>query len=105
MMPIDFLKLLYNSNCLIGNSSVGIRECAYLPVPVVNIGVRQNRRDRGLNVKDVDYDRKAIQNAIQEWLNIGKPKRSMVYGGGDAGEQIADHLAKLPLRFHKTIMY
>ena len=34
----DFLKLLNNSKCLIGNSSVGIRECAYLGVPVVNIG-------------------------------------------------------------------
>ncbi|MFT5986160.1 MAG: UDP-hydrolyzing UDP-N-acetyl-D-glucosamine 2-epimerase, partial [Planctomycetota bacterium] len=44
MEPLDFLKLLKNSSCLIGNSSVGIRECSYLGVPVVNIGTRQNRR-------------------------------------------------------------
>ena len=42
----DFLKLLFNANVLVGNSSVGIRECSYLGVPVVNIGTRQNRRER-----------------------------------------------------------
>ncbi|MDO3384247.1 UDP-N-acetylglucosamine 2-epimerase, partial [Gilvimarinus sp. SDUM040013] len=35
MEPNDFLRLLKNSQCLIGNSSVGIRECSYLGVPVV----------------------------------------------------------------------
>jgi UDP-hydrolysing UDP-N-acetyl-D-glucosamine 2-epimerase len=40
MAPHDFLRLLINSKCLMGNSSVGIRECAFLGVPVVNIGSR-----------------------------------------------------------------
>ena len=53
----DFLRLLINAKCLIGNSSVGIRECAYLGVPVVNIGSRQNKRERGNNIKDVDYNK------------------------------------------------
>ncbi|MFT4850381.1 MAG: UDP-hydrolyzing UDP-N-acetyl-D-glucosamine 2-epimerase, partial [Sediminicola sp.] len=47
MEPLDFLRLLKNSSCLIGNSSVGIRECSYLGVPVVNLGTRQKRRLRG----------------------------------------------------------
>ncbi len=46
MEPEDFLRLLVNSKCLIGNSSVGIRECAYLGVPVVNIGTRQHGREK-----------------------------------------------------------
>jgi UDP-hydrolysing UDP-N-acetyl-D-glucosamine 2-epimerase len=100
----DFLHLLYHANCLIGNSSVGIRECAYLGVPVVNIGTRQNRRDRGSNVKDVAYEVQAIKHAIEE--QTASPKNvSNVYGGGDAGKKIADLLSKLPLQFHKTIMY
>src|SRR5712691_8622087 len=41
MAPEDFLRLLYNAKCLIGNSSVGIRECSFLGIPVVNIGTRQ----------------------------------------------------------------
>ncbi|MCO6164211.1 UDP-N-acetylglucosamine 2-epimerase [Flavobacterium sp. NRK F7] len=101
----DFLRLLVNSKCLIGNSSVGIRECAYLGVPVVNIGTRQNKRERGNNILDVDYDSRAIENAILHWINNPKPSLSTVYGGGDAGVQIANLLAESPLRFHKTITY
>jgi UDP-N-acetylglucosamine 2-epimerase len=105
MEGTDFLKLLANSKMLIGNSSVGIRECAYLGVPVVNIGSRQNRRDRGTNVIDVTYDKDMIIEAIQKHLNTGKVATSQVYGGGTAGIQIADLLEKLPLQFHKTITY
>ena len=64
MEGMDFLQLLKHSDCLIGNSSVGIRECAYLGVPVVNIGSRQNRRDRGGNSIDVDYCQEKIEAAI-----------------------------------------
>lgn len=101
----DFLKLLYNCKCLVGNSSVGIRECAYLGVPVVNIGSRQNKRERGNNVLDVGYDRLCIFNAIEKLINNPKPEPSLVYGGGDAGLKIADFLVDLPLNFHKTIQY
>ena len=96
--------MLHHADCLIGNSSVGIRECAYLGVPVVNIGSRQNRRDRGSNVVDVTYEVQAIKEAI-EVQSVAKRSTSDVYGGGDAGNQIADLLAQLPLQFHKTIMY
>jgi UDP-hydrolysing UDP-N-acetyl-D-glucosamine 2-epimerase len=101
----DFLNLLNSSLCLIGNSSVGIRECAYLGVPVVNIGSRQNKRDRGENVVDVSYDEGQIVSAIE--MNISKNTRitSPVYGGGNAGFIIAKLLNDLPLQFHKTISY
>ncbi|WP_288372808.1 UDP-N-acetylglucosamine 2-epimerase [uncultured Algoriphagus sp.] len=105
MEPNDFLRLLINSKGLIGNSSVGIRECAYLGVPVVNIGSRQNARDRGHNVLDVTYNRDQIFDAIKSHQQNGKANSSHVYGGGDAGTKIAELLASLPLRFHKTIMY
>ena len=101
----DFLRLLANAKCLIGNSSVGIRECAFLGVPVVNIGSRQNKRDRGSNIIDVNYQRDEIVKAIQKWILTGKAKPSNVYGGGNAGEQIGNLLATLPLRFHQTISY
>lgn len=101
----DFLNLLHNSLCLIGNSSVGIRECAYLGVPAVNIGSRQNRRDRGKNVLDVTYDENNIVSAVNEILEKNTRTTSQVYGGGDAGEKIAKLLKELPLQFHKTITY
>lgn len=106
MEPTDFLKLLVNSQCLIGNSSAGIRECSYLGVPVVNIGTRQNRRVKGSNVLNADYDVENIKAAILNRMEA-KPtlKSEHVYGGGNAGEKIAEVLATIPLRFHKTITY
>ena len=101
----DFLNLLNHSLCLIGNSSVGIRECSYLGVPVVNIGTRQYRRERGTNVIDVSYDQECIYNAIQQQIKIKKTSRSLIYGEGNAGEKIASYLRHLPLKFHKTIIY
>lgn len=101
----DFLRLLINSKCLIGNSSVGIRECSFLGIPVVNIGSRQNKRDRGNNTVDVNYNRDEIRTAIQNWIIKKKAATSNVYGGGSAGKNISDLLAKVPLVFHKTITY
>jgi UDP-N-acetylglucosamine 2-epimerase len=71
----------------------------------VNIGSRQNRRDRGSNVIDVPYEKEAIVQSIQAHLSSGKSMLSNVYGGGNAGIRIADLLATLPLQFHKTIEY
>ncbi len=105
MEPDDFLRLLYNSQCLIGNSSVGIRECAYLGTPVVNIGTRQDGRDRGRNVIDVNYNKDEIIVAIRNQSSKGKYEPDYVYGQSDAGKRIADLIAETELRFHKRITY
>lgn len=101
----DFLRVLHNSDCLIGNSSVGIRECSYLGVPVVNIGTRQNGRQRGPNVVDTGYSVAGITAAIKAQLAHGKYEPANVYGGGDAGAKIADELAGMVLSFAKVIRY
>lgn len=105
MEPEDFLKLLINSKCLIGNSSVGIRECSYLGVPVVNIGTRQNRRQRGSNVIDVNYNKEEIKSAINERINTKNIIEETIYGNGNSGTEIANIIANISLQFHKTIMY
>jgi UDP-hydrolysing UDP-N-acetyl-D-glucosamine 2-epimerase len=105
MDSYDFLRLIYNSKCLIGNSSVGIRESSFLGVPVVNIGSRQDGRERGSNVKDVDYNRRAIRQAILEHLGNGAPSRSQLYGDGHAGEKIAQLIAEVTLSIDKRLAY
>lgn len=105
MEPNDFLKLLVNSKCLIGNSSVGIRECAFLAVPTVNIGTRQNRRQRGSNVVDVNYDKDEIKKALVERMYTNNIKSENIYGNGISGKKIAEVLATVPLTYHKTIVY
>lgn len=87
-----FLRLLTQCACLVGNSSVGIRECSYLGVPVVNIGTRQQGRERGPNVLDVPHDAVQIAVAIQRQIAHGRYPSSSLYGSGDAGEKIADVL-------------
>jgi UDP-hydrolysing UDP-N-acetyl-D-glucosamine 2-epimerase len=103
--PEDFLRLLLGARCLVGNSSVGIRESAYLGVPVVNIGNRQAGRDRGPNVIDVGYDRAEIAAAIGRHLAQGRQPGHHLYGDGYAGRKIADLLAKAPLGIDKKLTY
>ena len=101
----DFLNLLNYSKALIGNSSVGIRECSFLGVPVVNIGTRQNKRDRGSNVIDVDYNETQIIDTINKIIKNNKKIKSKLYGSGNSGNRIAELLSKVDLIFHKTICY
>ena len=101
----DFLRLVYNSKCLVGNSSVGIRESSYLGIPVVNIGTRESGRERGTNVVDVDYDRDQILKAIRMQVAHGYYPSDTLYGQGNAGECIAQMLNKVPLKFEKRLKY
>lgn len=105
MEPNDFLHLLKNCDCLVGNSSVGIRECSFIGVPTVNIGTRQNRRQRGKNVIDAEYDKESIKAAIQERIDKKGILSEHIYGNGNSGKQIAEALANTELIAHKTIMY
>ncbi|HHY89236.1 MAG TPA: UDP-N-acetylglucosamine 2-epimerase (hydrolyzing) [Chloroflexi bacterium] len=105
--PEDFLRLLVHSRGIVGNSSVAIRECSFLGVPAVNIGSREEGRERGPNVVDVPaYDRRAIQEAIQRHLMNGKRVEPVeLYGDGQAGKRIAQVLSEVPLRYTKRLTY
>jgi UDP-hydrolysing UDP-N-acetyl-D-glucosamine 2-epimerase len=105
LAPEDFLRVLQSAKCIVGNSSVAIRECAYIGVPAVNIGSRQAGRDRGPNVVDVDYERAAIRAAIEERLGNGHTTPHLLYGDGSAGTQIADLLATVKLSVEKRLSY
>ncbi len=105
MSPEDFLRLLANSTAIVGNSSVAIRECSFLGVPAVNIGSRQQGRERATNVIDVDHDRAAITDAIREHTRRGKPSVDHLYGDGRAGDRIAQCLATAHLTIEKRLTY
>jgi len=105
LSPEDFLRLLSRAQCLIGNSSVGIREGAFLGVPVVNIGGRQAGRDRAANVNDVGHEQQAILGAIRSQLDHGPYETSELYGDGAAGSRVAALLASAELRSGKRITY
>jgi UDP-N-acetylglucosamine 2-epimerase len=95
MLPADFLVLLLGSKALVGNSSVGIRECAYLGVPAVNIGSRQANRQRGANVIDVGHDEAEILGATRTQIDRGHYSSDPLYGSGQAGRVIARRLYEM----------
>lgn len=105
MSPEDFLRLLLGAGCVVGNSSVAIRECSYLGVPAVNIGNRQAGRERGPNVVDVPYSSAAIVAAIARQIQHGPYPSDHLYGDGAAGPRIARLLLELPHRVEKRLSY
>jgi UDP-hydrolysing UDP-N-acetyl-D-glucosamine 2-epimerase len=103
--PEEFIRVLHHARCIVGNSSVAIREASYLGVPAVNIGGRQAGRDRGRNVLDVGYDRHEIRHALRAQLEVGRFEPDLLYGDGRSGERIAELIAKIPLRVDKSLAY
>lgn len=101
----DYARLLNSAACIVGNSSSGLREGAFLGTPCVNIGSRQRGRERADNVIDVPHDAEAIRGAIERQLANGRYPRSAMFGDGDAGKRIADILADAPLSLEKTLNY
>ena len=95
----DYLSVIYNCSCLIGNSSSAIREGGFLGIPAVNIGTRQTGREVGKNIINVDYDEKKILKAIDKQLRRNKKfASSKIYGDGNAGKYIASILSNLNIK-------
>ena len=106
-LPVDvYIYLMNTTLCLIGNSSSGIREGAFIGTPVVNLGTRQLNRQRGLNVINSAHDKQSIKNAVNHQINHGSYESSSIYGDGSAGVKIAEIISKLSLKTsQKSITY
>ena len=105
-LPTDlYIYLMSKTACLIGNSSSGVREGMYIGTPVVNIGSRQNKRQRGVNTIDCGYDTNEIISAARRQIAHGKFESDHTYGSGDSGKKIAEVLATIQVDVQKTICY
>lgn len=105
-LPIDvYIGLMKKTVCLVGNSSSGIREGAFIGTPCVNIGSRQTMRERGANVIEVPSNIKAITEAIEHQINHGPYAMNPLYGDGNAGLKIAEILSKKEVILQKQITY
>jgi UDP-N-acetylglucosamine 2-epimerase len=71
----------------------------------VNIGSRQNSRERGSNVIDVGSHRKQIEDAVLHHLQNGRLDGEALYGDGRAGERIATVIAEQRLSIEKALTY
>ena len=96
----EYLSLLKITGALVGNSSSGIIDAPSFGLPAVNIGIRQEGRERGCNVIDVPPEQKEIVSGITRALNdkdfIARVKKcENPYGDGKAGPKIAEILAEI----------
>lgn len=106
----DYLAALRHAAVLAGNSSSGIIEAASLGTRVVNVGSRQNLRERNANTVDVPPQAGAIEAAVRQALALGPwpYPADNVYGDGRSAARIAHLLATLPLSselLHKVNRY
>ena len=98
---LTYWSLLRQVQLLVGNSSSGIMETASFGLPTVNIGIRQQGRERASNLLDAPADTAAILAAI--WAARHPDFRASLhgmtnpYGEGTASEQIAEVLTSVPL--------
>ncbi|MEZ5751827.1 MAG: UDP-N-acetylglucosamine 2-epimerase [Paracoccaceae bacterium] len=93
----EFITLMATVDAMIGNSSSGIIEAASFGTPVLNIGTRQNLRERNANVQDLPDDGAQITQALAR-LSVGyRCPIHNVYGDGSAADKICQVLADLPI--------
>ena len=97
----DFIGLLSLASILIGNSSGGIIESSVFKLPVINIGTRQQGREKAGNVVDVDYDYNEILEAI-DYIESGEYCNKLnycvnPYGDGNACERICKVLKEMKI--------
>jgi UDP-hydrolysing UDP-N-acetyl-D-glucosamine 2-epimerase len=99
--PLVYWSLLRQVEFLIGNSSSGIIETASFALPAVNVGIRQQGREHGVNVLDAEPDRASILDQIQtarsEEFRRSLRNMTNLYGDGCASRRIVSVLASVPL--------
>ena len=101
-IPADeFVSLLRQASCVVGNSSAGIKECSYLGTPVVNIGARQQGRLAAEHVTNVPSNENAIRDAIAAQLAHGRYAPSSIYYRADTSDRIVEALATAELYTQK----
>ncbi len=92
-----FVSWMACCDVMIGNSSSGIIEAATFGTPVVNVGSRQNLRERNANVTDIEAEAGALRSAIRAALAAGRLPAGNRYGDGRAGRRIVEVLAESEL--------
>jgi len=104
----DYLSLMRIATAMVGNSSSGIIEAPSFHLPVINIGSRQEGRERARNIIDVGYNKKEIKEAILRAMNDKKFQAKMKrcknpYGDGRTSIRIVKILNRI--KINKRLLY
>ncbi|NTU31061.1 UDP-N-acetylglucosamine 2-epimerase (hydrolyzing) [Brevibacillus sp. HB1.1] len=99
---LEFINIMRQADCLLGNSSSGILEAPLLKLPVINVGNRQKGRLHAENVQFVPHDVEAIMGAVRKAIHDTDYKSSVMncvnpYGDGFSSQKIASILAEIEI--------
>jgi UDP-hydrolysing UDP-N-acetyl-D-glucosamine 2-epimerase len=98
---VTYWSLLRQADLFLGNSSSGIMETPSLALPVVNIGLRQQGRERAKNIVDAAPQAADILAAVDiarsEAFRASLVGMTNPYGEGRAAEKIVEVLTTVPL--------
>jgi UDP-hydrolysing UDP-N-acetyl-D-glucosamine 2-epimerase len=103
----EWLSTLRGAKVVVGNSSAGLIEAAALKTACVNIGPRQNGREKPGNVVDCQYRESSVRAALAKALSLQLARLRHPYGNGQTGARVAEALANvtletMPLRKRNT---
>ncbi|CAI8998566.1 UDP-N-acetyl-D-glucosamine 2-epimerase, UDP-hydrolysing [Brevibacillus sp. IT-7CA2] len=99
---LEFINIMRQADCLLGNSSSGILEAPLLKLPVINVGNRQKGRLHAENVQFVPHDVEAITGAVRKAIHDTDYKNLVKncvnpYGDGFSSQKIANILAEIEI--------
>jgi UDP-hydrolysing UDP-N-acetyl-D-glucosamine 2-epimerase len=99
---LTYWSLLRQVDMVLGNSSSGIMETPSFAIPTINVGLRQQGRERARNILDAAPDADSILHAVRTAKSEGF-RRSLEgmtnpYGDGVASQKIVEVLTTVPLR-------
>ena len=103
--PEDYLKVLANAACAIGNSSSFVRDAGYFGTPVVLVGSRQDGRETDAHVSRVAPIAEEISAAVWGQRDHGRYAPSTLYGDGRVSQRIAGALARVEIYVQKRLAY
>jgi UDP-N-acetylglucosamine 2-epimerase (hydrolysing) len=89
-----FVTLLKNAECIIGNSSAGIRESGVYGIPAINVGTRQNGRYHLESFKNLQQVGENVEEILSALENVSKYQIvQMNFGKGDSTNKFMDIIA------------
>ena len=101
LRPTMFWALLQNASAMLGNSSSGIMETPALGLPCVNVGIRQQGRERARNIIDVEPEveriRSGLGRAVDPDFRKSLAGMESPYGDGRAAARILKVVRDVPL--------
>lgn len=92
--PEEYINLLANAKCLIGNSSSFLKEASVFGTPVLNIGERQTGRLLPKNAFDVGYDADSITDMFRLVMKTGRKEPSDLYYKPDTSKNITKDITR-----------